>query len=176
MFQCHYVFTVHLPTHLTVSFSVCFLLQIPWRCRSLVIRPIGAWWHTGRRRHVLGASTQSRSPLWTSSMIYLRGMASAWASSALTTSPSWCRWCGPRSAMASSWRASQTGCGSTTAAATPSSLSRPHWTTRTRARCWCTRCSLVSPSKLLTMTRPAACRGPTTTSSRSSLGQASRFR
>lgn len=171
-----------------VSVSSCFLesnplllltlfsFQIPWHCRSLASGPTGAWWHTGRRRLVSGASTRSRSPLWTSSMIYLRGTASAWASSAPKTSPRWCRWCGPRSAMVSSWRASRTGCGSTTAAAIPSSLSRPHWITRTRARYWCTRCSPDFPSKLLTMTRPAACRGPTITSSRSSLAQASQCR
>lgn len=78
------------------------LLQIPWQCRSLVIGPIGAWWPTGRRRHASGASTQSRRPLWTSSMIYLRGTAFAWVSYAPKTSPSLCRWCGRKSATASS--------------------------------------------------------------------------
>lgn len=151
------------------------LFQILWRCRTLS-EAIGAWWLTGRRRHALGASIRSRSPLWTFSMIYLKGTASAWASSAPTTSPNWCRWCGARSVMASSWHASQTECGSTTAAATLSSSSRPHWTTQTHARCWCTRCFLDSPLKLLTMTRPTASRGQTTTSSRSSLAQASRCR
>lgn len=77
-------------------------LQILWQCRSLVIGPTGAWSPTGRRRRVSGASTQSRSRLWTSSTIYLRGTAFAWASSAPKTSPSSCRWCGPKSVTASS--------------------------------------------------------------------------
>ena len=49
-------------TCLTISF-LCSLPQIPWQCRSLASGPIGAWWHTGRRRHASGASTRSRSPL-----------------------------------------------------------------------------------------------------------------
>ncbi|KAF6089408.1 SMAD family member 7 [Phyllostomus discolor] len=147
--------------------------QIPNFSWSLGIGHTGAWWHTGRRRREWGGSTVSRSPPWTSSMIYLRGMAFASDSSIRTTRVSWCRKCGAKSAAASSSRGKWTACGCTTAAVTPSSSSRPHWTTRTPGRCWCTRCSPVSPSRLSTTRRRTACSGPTTTSSCSSRGPAS---
>lgn len=133
----------------------------------------GVWWHTGRKRPALGASTPSRSHLWTSSMTYLRARAFAWASSPPTTKVNWCKWFGPRSATASSSAANLTACGCITGVATPYSSSQPHWTTPTPVRCSCIKYSPGFPSRPSTLRRREAYSGPTTTSSASSHGRAS---
>lgn len=164
---------VLIPLMLNLLFLFFFLpvvVQILKFFRSQGIGHTGVWWHTGKRRHAWVGCTLSKSPPWISSMIYLRGMVSASDSSTQTTKASWCRRCAARSATASSSPRKWTGCGCTTAAATPSSSSQPHWTTPTPGRCWFTKCSQGFPSRLLTTRRHTPCRDPTTTSSRSSHG------
>ncbi|KAJ8338987.1 hypothetical protein SKAU_G00357730 [Synaphobranchus kaupii] len=79
------------------------------------------------------ASTRSRSLPWTSSMTYLRGTASASGSSAPDNKSQLVQMVRSKIGYGIQLtRERDGGCGCTTAAATPSSSSRPHWTIPTR--------------------------------------------
>ncbi|CAO2634649.1 hypothetical protein LEMLEM_LOCUS22741 [Lemmus lemmus] len=120
-------------------------------------RATGAAWLTGSTGRAWAASMRCTTRPSASSTTYLRAAASAWASSTWSSAVSRCGAHAARSASASCSARSQTACGPTTGASTPSSLTPPRWT-RLEAAPWsCARCRRATPSRCSTLSAQGCC-------------------